>query len=108
MRLKTRKARLQRALQAIGEYCRRHRHDALKLQHAALTRRVVGHFNYFGVNGNTRSLQCLVRCVERQWHKWLNRRSQRRRLYWKRFRELLALFPLPRPTIRVQIWAEAS
>jgi group II intron reverse transcriptase/maturase len=105
--LKTRKARMQRALQAIGEFCRSHRHDTLKLQHAALTRRLTGHFNYFGVNGNTRSLERLVWSVERQWHKWLNRRSQRRRLNWKRFRHLLEVFPLPRPLIRVQIWGPA-
>jgi RNA-directed DNA polymerase len=108
MALKTRKARLHRALQAIGVFCRSHRHDALKVQHAALTRRLEGHFNYFGVNGNSRSLQCVVHRVERQWQKWLNRRSQRRCLYWKRFRAFLALFPLPRPTIRVQVWAPVT
>jgi group II intron reverse transcriptase/maturase len=104
MALKTRKARLQRALQAIGAFCRRHRHDALKEQQATLKRRLTGHFNYFGVNGNLRSLKRLVHFVERQWHKWLNRRSQRRCLTWERFQHLLEVFPLPRPTIRVQIW----
>jgi hypothetical protein len=105
--LKTRKARLQRALQAVGEFCRCHRHDPLKMQHAALTRRLVGHFNYFGVNGNSRSLSMLVCFAERQWHKWLNRRSQRRRLNWRRFNDFLKVFPLPRPTIRVRIWDAA-
>jgi hypothetical protein len=102
--LKTRKARLQRALTAIEEFCRRHRHDPIKLQHAALTIRLEGHFNYFGVNGNSRSMAKLVLYAERNWHKWLNRRSQRRRLNWMRFKELLKVFPLPRPSIRVQIW----
>jgi len=105
--LKTRKARLQRALQAIGAFCRRHRHDALKVQHAALTRRLVGHFNYFGVNGNSRSMNRLVCSAERQWRKWLNRRSQRRRLNWRRFKDFLRVFPLPQPTIRVRIWGAA-
>jgi RNA-directed DNA polymerase len=107
MALKTRKARMHRALQAIGAFCRCHRHDAVKVQYAALWSRLNGHFNYFGVNGNSRSLQYLKYFVERQWHKWLNRRSQRRRLNWKRFHEYLVRFPLPRPTIRVQIWAAA-
>jgi hypothetical protein len=51
---------LQRALTAIEEFCRRHRHDPIKLQHAALTTRLQGHFNYFGVNGNSRSMATLV------------------------------------------------
>jgi hypothetical protein len=84
------------------------RHAALAEQHAALTRRVQGHLNYFGVNGNTRALNLLVHEAQRLWHKWLNRRSQRRRLTWERFNDLLEVFPLPKPTIRVQIWARAT
>jgi len=105
LRMKTRKARLQKALAAIGEFCRRHRHDPLKEQHASLTRRMQGHFNYFGVNGNFRVLSYMVYRVERTWKKWLCRRSQRKRLNWKRFRDFLQVFPLPKPTIRVRIWA---
>lgn len=103
--MKTRKARLLRALKALGEHCRRHRHDSLKEQHAALTRRLQGHMNYFGVNGNMRAISCLVEQAEWIWHKWLNRRSQRKRLTWKRFTDLLKVFPLPTPSIRVRIWA---
>lgn len=106
--MKTRKARLQRALKALGEHCRRHRHDSLKEQHAALTRRIQGHMNYFGVNGNMRAISSLVEEAEGIWHKWLNRRSQRKRLSWKRFKDLLRVFPLPVPRIRVRIWASST
>ena len=105
--MQTRKARLQKALKAIGEFCRRRRHDPLKEQHAALKRRMEGHLNYFGVNGNSRALSTLVWVATRLWHKWLNRRSQRKRLNWGRFKDFLKTFPLPRPTIRVRIWAMA-
>jgi RNA-directed DNA polymerase len=104
MRCKTRRARLYRAMRSIAEYCRRHRHDPVKTQHAALVRRVRGHFNYFGVNGNMRSLQVLVYAVRRIWMKWLRRRSQRTRLTWERFKVLMQHFPLPVPRIMVQIW----
>ena len=52
MMCKTRQARLRRSIQAIADWCRRYRHLPVKEQHAALTRRIQGHFNYFGVNGN--------------------------------------------------------
>lgn len=105
---KTRRARLQRALQAVADECRRHRHKPVKEQHAGLKRRLVGHFNYFGVNGNIRSLRKLVHGAERLWRKWLRRRSQRTRLTWERFKAtVLRAFPLPKPTIRVQIWASS-
>jgi len=46
--LKTRTARLRRAIAAVADFCRRHRHEPVKEQHAGLKRRLVGHYNYFG------------------------------------------------------------
>jgi len=86
------------------ERCRRHRHLSVKDQHAALTRRVQGHFNYFGVSGNFRSLLLIIEEAKQSWHKWLRRRSQRTCLMWERFTDLLRDVPLPRPRIAVQIW----
>ena len=57
---KTRSSRLQRAITVAAAWCRRHRHLPVAVQHAALTRRIQGHFNYFGVSGNARSLGLLV------------------------------------------------
>jgi group II intron reverse transcriptase/maturase len=102
---RTRGARLRRAINAATEWCRRHRHDPVKEQHQALVRKLEGHFNYFGVNGNSRALGCLLYAVRAAWRKWLDRRSQRGRMTWKRFAELLEAYPLPKTTIRVQIWS---
>ena len=100
---KTRTARLRWAVQSVDDWCRRYRHLPVQTQHVALTRRLVGHFNYFGVSGNFRSLLLLVEEAKRSWHRWLCRRSQRP-LGWKRFGEMLKRLPLPRPRITVQIW----
>ena len=102
---RTRGARLRRAINAAAEWCRRHRHDTVEEQHQALTRKLVGHYNYFGVNGNSQALQRLQYAVTCTWRKWLDRRSQRARMGWKRFNELLRAHPLPAAKIKVQIWA---
>ncbi len=104
MRCKTRGASLRRAIQSVYDCCRRHRHWRVREQHAALCRRLRGHFNYFGVNGNFRSLLLLVEATKRHWYKWLCRRSQRKRLAWERVAGLLRDMPLPRPRITVPIW----
>ena len=103
---KTRSKGLRRFNRAVAEWCRCHRHLPVQDQHAALTRRLVGHFNYFGVNGNIRSLARVVYATVRVWRKWLRRRSQRTRLTWERFNQLLERFPLPRPRVVVRIWGE--
>ena len=101
---KTRSARLRRAIQTVYDWCRRHRHLSIPVQHAGLVRRIRGHINYFGVSGNTRSLVPLVYHAERAWYKWLRRRGQRTRLNWERFKDLLQDYPLPRPRVVVPLW----
>jgi RNA-directed DNA polymerase len=102
---KTRRASLRRAKKSIYDWCRRHRHLSVEEQHAALCRRLRGHCNYFGVSGNFQSLLRLVEATKRAWYKWLCRRSQRTRLNWERFTDLLRWWPLPRPRIIVRIWS---
>ena len=101
---KTRSGRIRRAIQRIGEYCRSNRHEPLKEQYAGLCRRLRGHFNYFGVNGNISSLSEVIFQARGLWHHWLRRRSQRSRLTWERFGLLLERYPLPTPRIYVSIW----
>jgi RNA-directed DNA polymerase len=104
MLCKTQCARYRRAVMAVYDWCRRHRHWAVVNQHKALSRRVQGYFNYYGVSGNSRSLQQYAKQVERAWVKWLRKRSNKTRLTWKRYAELKKRFPLPRPRIAVRFW----
>jgi group II intron reverse transcriptase/maturase len=106
--MKTRMSRLKRTIQSVRDFCRRHRHEPVKEQRIGLARRLTGHFNYFGVNGNKRSLAILAHEAKRAWRKWLNRRSQRGSMTWARFGELLKALPLPEPTIRVQLWGATA
>lgn len=104
MACKTRRARRTRAIKSAYDWCRRHRHWPIKAQHAALSRKLRGHFNYFGVNGNSRALASVLYWVIIGWWKWLRRRSQRARMPWPRFAKLLERFPLPAAQVRVRIW----
>jgi RNA-directed DNA polymerase len=57
-----------------------------------------GHFQYFGVSGNIRSLQHYLYFSCRLLFKWLNRRSQRRSIGWDRLNGVLRQ-TLPQPRI---------
>jgi RNA-directed DNA polymerase len=102
---KTRAVSFRRAVKAISEWCRSHRHLPLRKQHAGLAVRLRGHFNYFAVSGNSKKMYELLTRATRIWLFWLRRRSQRRgRLTWERFNRYLLAFPLPKPRIQVRIW----
>lgn len=92
---KTAKERFSRALKAIGHWCRTHRHWKLRDQQAALSRKLRGHYAYFGITGNFHALHRFRFEVERLWRKWLGRRSWRGRMTWERFARLRNTYPLP-------------
>jgi len=104
---KTSTKSLSRALRRIGQWCRHNRHHPLAEQHAALTAKVRGHYAYFGVTGNFRSLSSFVWNVTRIWRGWLSRRGNQRHMPWHRFAQLLKRFPLPTPRIVHSVYRRA-
>ena len=92
---KTAKERFSRALRGIGQWCRSHRHRSLREQHAALSRKLRGHYAYYGITGNGPALARFRHEVRRCWHKWLGRRSWGGRMSWERFARVLNTYPLP-------------
>jgi group II intron reverse transcriptase/maturase len=99
VRTRTSKDRLRRSLLKIAQWCRRNRHLPIREQHAALSRKVRGHYAYFGVTGNFRALACFVEQARRLWRKWLSRRSYRANRPWDWMNLVLRRYPLPAPTI---------
>ena len=92
---KTAKDRFSRALRGFDQWCRNHRHWKLRDQQAALSRKLRGHYAYYGITGNAQALGRLRYEVERRWRKWLGRRSRSGRRSWERFSRLLNTYPLP-------------
>lgn len=105
--MKTRRSRLARAIIALYDWCRRHRHESIASQHAMLCKKLNGHYAYFCVNGNHRPPARLWLHAGIAWWKWLNRRSQRGRMTVERFKAMTQRYPLPKPKVRVQIWLRA-
>ena len=58
-----------------------------------------GHYQYYGVSGNMRSLTKFYNLTERMTLKWLNRRSQQKSFNWEGFRKYREHYPLPKPRI---------
>ena len=105
MATKTSRSRLRRTISSVYDWCRRHRHQTIKAQHEVLRRKLTGHYNYFNVQGNTRAVGRVAHYARRAWYKWLRCRSQRSRLTWDRFNDLLRDFPLPVPRVTKSLWA---
>lgn len=64
------------ALTAIGDWCKRNRHEPMAKQHRLLSAKIRGHYGYYGLRGNHRALACFCHEARRLWHYWLRRRSR--------------------------------
>ncbi len=105
---KTAKDRFTRALRAIGQWCRAHRHWPVAAQQAALGRKLQGHYAYYGITGNGRALARFHYEVRRLWRKWLNRRSWHGRMTWEKFVRLATRYPFPQPRVVHSVYRRAA
>jgi len=97
---KTASSRFTRALKRVAQWCRAMRDElTVREQHAALSKKLKGHYGYYGIIGNSVALSRFYSEVRRVWRTWLNRRSQRRSMSWQRFTAMLQRYPLPPPRL---------
>jgi nucleotide-binding universal stress UspA family protein len=64
-----------------------------------LRRKLIGHYNYYGISGNTPQIRKFYRRILSLVYKWINRRSQKKSYNWEQFGRFLKYNPLPRPKI---------
>jgi RNA-directed DNA polymerase len=92
--------RFRRACRAMNEWLRYVRNWCkAKEWWLILASKLHGHYQYYGVSGNSRMLKVFRYQVMRMLYKWLNRRSQRNQWSWERFTEYLKHYSLPMPHI---------
>lgn len=97
---KTAKGRFSRALRALKQWMERARHVPAGKQAKTLGQKMAGHFNYYGIHGNSQAISSFAHEVRRLWKKSLGRRSQRANLTWEKFHRLLKRYPLPPARLR--------
>lgn len=70
-----------------------------KILFPKLNKKLRGYYNYYGIRGNSKSLNTFIFLVENLLFKWLNRRSQRNSYNWIGFKQLIKHFGLAKPRI---------
>lgn len=91
--------RLQAACHRIKEWIELNRHLPGREFFTRLNARLRGHYNYYGVRGNSRALYRFFTWAIACAFKWLNRRSWRRSYTWVQFQRVLAYVAIEVPRI---------
>jgi len=97
---RTARKRLQRATRGMTDWIKSHRHRPGREFIDGLNRRLIGHYNYYGLRGNAGDLWWFYRAAVGAAFKWLNRRGGKRRSFtWDAFHRALRRLGIARPRI---------
>ena len=101
---RTSKKKLTAKKQAVKEWIAQNMHgkpsDTIKL----LNRKLIGHYRYYGISGNSEGLKKFYNFIVTTFYKMLTKRSQRAYLTLERYWSLLRKHPIATPKIYVNIW----
>gem|GEM_PF-553955 len=95
--------KLRSSLANFAAWIKKHHHQPLRRLFATLNSKYRAYWNYYGVIGNSASLQRFCHLTQRLLFKWLNRRSQRRSYTWAAFNALVQHFQAERPRITERV-----
>lgn len=97
---RTSRKRLQGACRRIKEWIKLNRHLPGTEFYRRLNARLRGHYNYYGVRGNSVSLYRFFEWAMECTFKWLNRRGGKRKSFsWEKFNKILEFVNIARPRI---------
>lgn len=100
MKVKTNKSRQSRALKEMNDWLKKIRNQMKAKQiWIRLASKMRGHFNYYGISSNSRSINSFNHQTRKLVFKWMNRRSQKQSFNWEEFDRYTKLYPLPKPSL---------
>jgi RNA-directed DNA polymerase len=99
LKRRTARKKLRNSLKRFTAWCRETCRSRVRDVFRDLNAKLRGYYRYYGVHGNSPSLQQFYNRAMRILFKWLNRRSQRRSYTWTGFTALLRHFRVERPRL---------
>lgn len=98
---KTEKTRLKRSIIKIQATLRENRHLPIKDQVAVINSILRGHYNYYGMAGNLKSLFRVFLKTEQYWRRMLSSRCSKGYVSWEKFQLIKETYPLLRPKLSI-------
>jgi RNA-directed DNA polymerase len=96
---KTERTRFRRSVSKLTKLMRVIRHHSVAEQVAQINQFLRGHYAYYGIGGNIRSLFKIYRIAERYWHRMLCSRSQKSYIPWEKFQRMKLTASIQQPRL---------
>jgi len=101
---RTSEKKLKAKRRAVKEWMRVHMHYPIVDTLKKLSTKLVGHYRYYGISGNIKSLSKFYFYCMRTMFATLRRRGHKKRINWQTFNRMLKSIGVATPKIYVNIW----
>ena len=102
--IKTSKKKLKAKREIVKAWMKEHMHDPIASLFETLNRKLRGHFNYYGINGNFKMIEDFYKHVKDTCIRALRARGQKHPIGWSDFTRIWEYYISP-PKITVDIWS---
>lgn len=99
VRIRTSREKIRKSIQNFKIWCKAKRHEKLDKLFGELNVKLRGYYNYYGVKGNSKSLNEYFFIAMRTLYRNLNQRSQRKSYNWNGFKALIKHFHVVYPRL---------
>lgn len=104
-KVKTSRKKFRSKVRTMKEWIKQNRTMPVGLLIKKLNQKLRGHYQYYGVTDNTKSVKSFANKAKWLLYKWLNRRSQKRSYTIETFFDgLLKTFPIIEPTVKISLF----
>lgn len=102
--IKTSKKKLKQKFEVAKKWLHDKMHEPMIEVGKSIKRKIIGHYAYYGINGNYTSLLKFYKYMKYTWYRVLRKRSQRNKIKYIDFLRIWQYLEIPKPKIYVNIW----
>ena len=100
----TNKKKLKQKKQNVKKFLYEHMHEPLIKVGEKIKKKLIGHYAYYGISGNYKSLQIFYKYIRDMWFKVLKKRGQKKPIKCKDYLRIWKHLEIPKPKIYVNVW----
>lgn len=103
--IKTSKKKLKKKKEDVKKWLKEHMHDPVITVGETIKRKIIGHYAYYGINGNYQELLKYYEYIKHTWFHVLRKRGQKNPIKYLDYLRIWNYLEIPKPRIYVNIWS---
>ena len=102
--IKTSNKKLRQKFEVIKKWIHDRMHEPIIKVGESIRKKIIGHYAYYGINGNYMGLSKFYKYIKYTWYYALRKRGQKNQIKYLDFLRIWNYLEIPKPRIYVNIW----